>query len=429
MVLKKLFKGVLYNTIVGSMYAFPKLNHNIIYNGLENFSNQPPTLILSNHKRDADPMIIFPTLYYKKRFPKMHFVARADLFLQGLPGFQQGFNPTAGYILFYINMRKPVSLLNAHPIRKYETTTVRELLTDIKDNFGDYYIDDILTEKWGFLFNDLRPGENNKKLKISDVIKPHYNKVLKENYRGIAGFLKDGAFVKKVKDLEREIVNKQLEVFADILNNNGTLCLFPEGKLSEDGKLRYIKYGTYGILSQTKTKFTLLPINIVYDFMYTARRINTHINFGKEYTLETISTNESIDNFVEQELKNLTTITPSNLFSYYLCKVADENKNMPYTVIKKDNLEKKLFTAFNDLDKESYFIDKKVLNKKVFDKRLNGYLIFCSFFMNPFLNWKGNDIILDNNRISDGEVNYRKNPIKYCANEVSHFKVLEDIFN
>jgi len=85
--------------------------------------------------------------------------------------------------------------------------------------------------------------------------------------------------------------------------------------------------------------------------MFTARRINTYVNFGKEHIPEII-TNESIDNFAENALKELTTITPSNLFSYYLYSIAEKNKNMPYTIIKKDELEKKLFAVFNELDKK-----------------------------------------------------------------------------
>ena len=428
MVLKKVFGGIIYNAIVGSMYVFPKLKHNLIYNGLENFTNQPPTLILSNHKREADPMIIFPTLYYKKRFPKIYFVAQHGLFLQGMPNFQKGFSSAVGYALFSINLRKPLTLLNMRPIRNPKTITVREFLTDIKDNIGDFYLDEILSDKWNFLFYALRPGENNNKIKISDVIRRHYNKVLKEvSSPGI--LLKDREFINKVKDLEREIIREQESVFVDILNKNGTLYLFPEGELSKDGRLTKIKAGLYDILSQTKSKVKILPINITYDFMYTTRRINTFINFGKEYTSEVMLSDDIIDSFAENAINELTTITPSNLFSYYLYNVAEKNKDMPYSVIKKHNLEKKLFTAFNELSEKGHSIDKKVLNKKVFDKRLNGYLRYCSFFFSPFLNWRGNDIILDTERILDGEVNYRKNPVRYSANELSHFEILEKIFN
>ena len=241
--------------------------------------------------------------------------------------------------------------------------------------------------------------------------------------------MKDREFINKVKDLEREIIREQESVFVDILNKNGTLCLFPEGELSKDGRLTKIKAGLYDILSQTKSKVKILPINITYDFMYTTRRINTFINFGKEYTSEVMLSDDIIDSFAENAINELTTITPSNLFSYYLYNVAEKNKDMPYSVIKKHNLEKKLFTAFNELSEKGHSIDKKVLNKKVFDKRLNGYLRYCSFFFSPFLNWRGNDIILDTERILDGEVNYRKNPVRYSANELSHFEILEKIFN
>jgi len=213
-------------------------------------------------------MIIFPPLY-KKGFPQLHFVARYDLFLQGLPGFQQSYHPFIGALLFYVNMRKPMRLLNAHPIRKYETTTVRELLIDIKDKMGDFCIDDILTEKWNFLFYALRPGEDDKKLKISEVIKPHYNRVLKKQYRSLGSFLKDRDFREEVKDLERSIVQEQEIELIELLNEGGTLCLFPEGDLSLDGKLRKIKAGLHDVLKETKTNVRILPINITYDFMFT----------------------------------------------------------------------------------------------------------------------------------------------------------------
>jgi len=425
---RNILDSIAYNIIVGGMYFFPKIKYNLIFNGLENFKKNSGTLILSNHKREPDPMLIFPAIYYKKGLPEIDFVVRMDYFLPGFPGIQKDLPDMFGKMIFNVHLKKQMELLNCHPIRKFETTSVREILTDIKEHFGDFYIDELLTEKWSSLFYSLAP-EKNKKLKISDVIKRRYNKYLKEEYGYFGGFIKDDVLREKTKNMERHIIEEQEKVFIDILNNGGIVAMFPEGKLSPDGKLRKIKAGLYGIVSQTDN-LKFLHSNITYDFMHMARKINTHINIGEEKSINE-KDNSSIDSFVQNEINNLTTITPSNLFSYYFVGLAAKNKKMPYVGVKTEELESRLFSAFSYLQDNTYFIDRKMLKNEFFKESLNSYLAYCSssIMFKPYTGRIGDTIVLDTKRVLETEASPRQNPMLYCANEISHFQILKELFD
>lgn len=78
----------LFTTLIASAFHIGvRFSCDVEINGLNNYTGVPSTLIVSNHKRDLDILVIGPALHFRNRFPppltRPYFAARDDEFAPG----------------------------------------------------------------------------------------------------------------------------------------------------------------------------------------------------------------------------------------------------------------------------------------------------------------------------------------------------------
>lgn len=112
-------------------------------------------------------------------------------------------------------------------------------------------------KKLGFSFNDILPIRYIAAAEYFDFLKspPFFPVSLI-----VASFVRLNGSIPVLRG-SKENLEKKLKVAVDILNKNGKIFIFPEGKISPDGKLHQGKRGI-GYLHKT-TKAPILPIAIV----------------------------------------------------------------------------------------------------------------------------------------------------------------------
>ena len=104
--------------------------------GLNNYTGSPSTLVVSNHKRDLDMLIISPALHFGDRFPcpfvRPCFAARDDEFV---PSFLATyFNPPqwlSRMILYRLDISPVMYAFRAHPMRQAHALTTNQALREV----------------------------------------------------------------------------------------------------------------------------------------------------------------------------------------------------------------------------------------------------------------------------------------------------------
>ena len=83
--LRRWWEDTLYYGLVALFYAAPRFLYHVEVYGAQNFRHRPSTMIVANHKRDLDSVILPPTLLFNGVRPKrpLYFAGREDMFWRG----------------------------------------------------------------------------------------------------------------------------------------------------------------------------------------------------------------------------------------------------------------------------------------------------------------------------------------------------------
>ena len=97
----------------------PRLTHDVVVSGLEHFSGHRPTIIICNHKRDLDTVVLMSVMFFARRDIRRggpFSIGLADKFFQ--PGFLGRYWrwPLLGQVMGRVDLRPVLRLLNAYPI-------------------------------------------------------------------------------------------------------------------------------------------------------------------------------------------------------------------------------------------------------------------------------------------------------------------------
>jgi len=384
-------------------------------NGLDNYSESPSTLIVANHKRDLDSVLLASVFYFRHGYLKpahpISFMGDENLFQPGFLGNWIKGPKILKKILQPLSLNYILHKLHAYPIGKldFHSVPVHDALRIIQETNGDYSLSEVIKEEAladllaenSFGNADMtisqffdREGYPRKKIK-SNSFKPYFRKAVKES---------------KVFG-----VKNQLSKFIELLNEGEIIYITPEGTLSTNGMLGRLKDSLLILLEEADPEIVVTPLNITYDFT-TDKKTTILVNIGTEITdLDRQDRKEQSETLRKTILK-LTTINLGQLGSYYLSK---SKKG------KIDKIRKKEFFSevkeYLEQARESHFsIDSKLYTQEGIRERWEEFLRYCE--NQGALKPDGTecyqieeDLGRDRTEIPRG---YKRNPITYCANEI-----------
>ncbi len=412
---------LLYNLIGIFLRIGIKPHFNLQVDGLDNYSETPSSLVVANHKRDLDSVLIASILYYHNGFlpssTPISFMAAENLFQ---PGF------LASWIKGPELLKKalqPLSLnyilrkLHAHPIGKldFHSVPVHEALRIIKENDDDHELREIIKEE--ALKNLLEESSfGSPDMTISEFFEREgypRKKIDSRNFKS--------EFRKSVKKSKLGSVKDQLGQFVQLLNDGAILYITPEGTLTQNGMLGPLKDSLLILIDEADPDVTVVPTNITYDFTNTGKT-RIFVNLGEEMRgLEEFDRQERSAR-LRRTILSLTTINLGQLASYHL-KSANEAGQEKINLAE---IHDKVLENMEYFDRRGFNLDDQISDRKGVEQRWRSFVDYCLERGVLEKNGSGeeveedvltlsSDLGYDRTEIPRG---YRRDPINYCANEI-----------
>lgn len=388
--------------------------------GVENYSESPSSLIVANHKRDLDSVLIASVFYYHNGFlspaTPVSFMGDENLFQPGfLADWVKG-PRVLKKVLQPVSLNHVLQCLNAYPIGKldFHSVPVHEALRIIQKEDYDPELRQVIEEE-GLkdLLEDTSFGSPY--MRISEFFdKEGYpRKKIKSRYF-------KSEFRKAVKKTKLEAVKEQLGEFIELLNDGAVLYITPEGRLSQDGKLGHFKDSLLILIDEAEPDVVAVPTNITYDFTGKGKtKIFVHV--GEETRgLEDLDRNEKSRRLREKVL-GLTTINLGQLASYHLVGAKDAGVKE----VKEDELYQVVQDYLEKFQRADFNVDDRIGEMEGFEERLESFVDYCRdrgvfeveegtggdgrvFSLNPELGYERDS----------APRGYMRDPINYCANEI-----------
>lgn len=221
----------------------------------------PSTLIVTNHKRDLDSVILPATLYWLQRPPRRmpHFAGREDMFVRG---FLASFDVVPRWlrrVLYQIDLTVVMHALRIHPVRRFPERTMDEALREARQVLGDRVLADVLGP-------DEPPPvirARGSGLTLSQALAWEFRDWWQQpaRLRAFVPGLRESLAAR-----QREVVEQQMRELAAVLTDGEVLYITPEGVISPDGRLQAFRSGLRQILALTRG-VGIRPACIAYDFM------------------------------------------------------------------------------------------------------------------------------------------------------------------
>lgn len=384
-------------------------------NGLDNYSESPSTVIVANHKRDLDSVLLASVFYFRNGYLKpahpVSFMGDENLFQPGfLANWIKG-PKVLKKILQPLSLNYILHKLHAYPIGKldFHSVPVHDALRIIQKTNGDYSLSEVIKEEAladllasnSFGNPDMtisqffdREGYPRKKIK-SNSFKPYFRKTVKESK--LFG------------------VKNQLNKFIELLNEGEIIYITPEGTLSTNGMLGRLKDSLLILLEEADPDIVVTPTNITYDFT-TDNKTTILVNIGSEITDLTRQDRKEQSETLRNKILKLATINLGQLGSYYLSKAKDEKIDR----IHKDELFSEVKKYLDKVRESQFSIDDNLKTQEGILERWKGFLRYCK--NRGVLKADGDhyykmDEDLGRNR-TEIPRGYKRNPITYCANEI-----------
>ena len=396
--------------------------------GMENYSETPASLIVANHKRDLDSVLIATVFYYHRGFlnpssTPISFMGDENLFQPGFLGNWIKGPKLLKKVLQPLSLNRILQCLHAYPIGKldFHSVPVHDALRIIKERDGNYELREIIKED---ALKDLLDDSSfgSPEMTISEFFdREGYprKKVDSRNFKS--------KFRKDVKRSKLGAVKGQLSQFVDLLNDGAILYITPEGTLSRNGMLGPLKDSLLILIDEADADVVVVPTNITYDFMKKGRT-RIFVNLGEEMSgLEKLNRKER-SNRLRETILGLTTINLAQVASYRLKEALETGQKK----VKLDEIYQKVKGDLTDFEREGFNIDDKLSDEAGARKRWNSYIAYCRDrgVMAPEDDKSSNggevyslspDLGYDGDEIPRG---YRRDPVNYCANEI---KALEKV--
>jgi len=349
------------------------LGYDVKTRGVENYTRSPSTLVVYNHRRDADTPIIANVLFGRQgpfsRAPRPTFVAREDLFRPHfLANYLESWPSPIRALLSPLGLRPFLWALQAYPMRRIRERTLGEVLEDVLQLFGDLPLHDVLKPDWVERFAELTSGDPSQ-LTVRQALGSRFRPLLRQGY-GLTKLARSR--FRAMKPHEREVIDSHLQLFVRLLERGETLQLAPEGAVSRDGGFARIRAGLHVLVNRPRTLVRVLPVGITYDFM-TCGRSTVFVNVGQEMlNLRGLRPGEASAQ-VARAIWAQSTITASQLASQLLASVRSRGGHM----ITESELLQHVADEAERWSEAGLYVDPRLLVRKEREKRMSEYIEHC----------------------------------------------------
>lgn len=339
--------------------------------GLHNFTHTPSTLIVANHRDDADGPIIGSVLVGERDLTQPavlpHFVAREDLCRQGfLRAYLERWPWFLRALLGLIDVRPLVATLQAHPMRRVRERAIGEVLEDVLETLGDQPLDHVLKSAWTQRFESLNGG---KPLSVAQALgrryrRLHYargglNALVLERYRAI-------------KPFQRAAIQQQLQTFINLLEAGELVQLAPEGVISPDGSFARPRGALHALLNAPRAPVRLLPVSITYDYMVTGRpRVFVHL--GQEQSKLRGLSRRDTNRRVMRAIVSQATVTATHLASEQIHDMQIAGRS----AFSAQKLCEQVGDAAQQYADAGFRVDGRLLDQQGAWRRVADYLDYC----------------------------------------------------
>jgi 1-acyl-sn-glycerol-3-phosphate acyltransferase len=409
---------VLFVEVLGlSFYVLLHALYNIRLVGLDHYTVSPSTVIVINHKRDLDFPLITPILHVRKTFfrPRLRpcLVARDDMFEAGYFTSHSPSNLPLGRLLHHWNPAPILRPLPAYPISYLARKPLRALLYDVIKIEGNVQLRYVMKADRLQRFTrilDLPTEFDLGNVSIRDLLGYDY-RALHELPTDV-GIL-HSELSRKVRMHSMEMVNKQLRLFARVLDEGGTCLMAPEGNLWPDGRFWPMKSGLYRLLSMTKADTKILPVNITYDFM-TQGRMPGYITLGEEIVGARELPRAKLETLVQRKLVGLGPVTMGQLGSNYIMETLHASKER----FQKQELAEHLLSRVVEMKRVGLCLADNLANRPLFQRRLDHFLQYCIDRLILTKSSPDTYVIQREKVLGRTGSDYLQNPVQYSYSEL-----------
>lgn len=359
--------------LVALIHAWIRARFHVEVHGLEHFTGSPSTLVVSNHRRDADgPIIGTGLLQWMDDLgigAAPWFVAREDLFRRGFLQHYLTEWPSPVRALFSrLNLRPVLEMLHLYPIRRIRERTLGEVLVDMPAVLGDLPLAEVLRPPVLEQFRRQTPSGSHLD-RVSDALHPRYRHLLRQQY-GLTKLTR--MCFRRLKPHEEATIGNQLRRFVDLLDDGAVLLLEPEGAISADGSLGRLRLGLHILLNRPHVPVRVLPVGIVYDFM-TRGRPWVFVHIGHEIGDLGGRCRRETSARVTDAMLSCSTMTTSLLASRWLLTVRSCGGGY---VTRADVDARVSVTAKRCVDRGLH-VDPRLLDDRQRSQRISDYLAYC----------------------------------------------------
>ncbi|MDR7434212.1 MAG: hypothetical protein QN189_03675 [Armatimonadota bacterium] len=397
--------GFLYNFLGATFFLGARVFLEVMVEGLWQYQHTPSTLILVNHKRDLDVLVVAPILYFSRGLLRpgrpITFAAREDLFLPGFLGAYLEAPRSVRRLLARLDLKPVLRRLRAAPIRRFPERTVREILFEVLEVRGDLPLESCLNEKVSFV-SGIDPQLPLSKV-VARVDLPWLHQPASLDILG-----------QPLHDILRRrqplVVEEQLAYFCKVLEEGGVVYLAPEGVLSTDGRMGRLRGGLHYLLEHAQG-VRALPVGLSYDFLTTGR-MGVFVAIGPSRTDLAGLPRPQRTQEVRRLLAGLITVTFSQIAGWVIMKLLETEVEEIEAIV----LEETIRHRAHLLDVEGIRVDRRLFDEEWFHWRWRRFLAFGR--RKGILRISRTRILLNREAILKGGQTYRENPIRYAANEL-----------
>ena len=404
--------------IVALFSFFSRLFFDIRVSGLENDPDTPHTYLAISHKRDLDPIVSIPPIFFHRGRPALagaiQFALRADTFEKGYLARLLRRPRWFSRLLYSISVGPILRWLGAHPIEQLSLRSGVEWVRYLLRIEGDVRASEVFTPVF------LREAASSARVSYQQLAGQHLSRLLTwRYYAALLPIYSDDIVLKAVRRrVERHLMRHIKQEISDLgaqLWNGASLFTSPEGQLSPVGSLSPITSGLHRLLRLGPADLTILPIYIMYDFM-TGGRPSIFIDIAPPIPRASSLLNHELDNRLREAWRCSAHFTCTQLGSGFLVQA-----NRAHTTFTLGEATAAINQQAIRLARAGRRVDPRLLQLHTAQSRVQDFLLYAERHglirsIGPLI-WEpmmGDTFI----KVRLGETGYADAPLAYAWNEL-----------
>ena len=279
-----------------------------------------PSLIVANHRRDADIPVLGVFLGRARGWSISgvlpHFVAREDLFE---PRFLWHYWRSPWLVLPRlvspaIPLARILSVFKAHPIHRIREQSMAIVLRDIRSYLGERTLESALHPRWAKRLSEAGAEPN----RSIGWLLAHERRFASLVGGGWGHRRLNRTAFREFKPVERARIAAHIGVFSAALARGEAVMIAPEGANSPDGYFQRPRAGPWQLASIAGGDLPVLPVGLGYDPSFPGRRMRVFVHAGPAFRAGSRASRRSFDAAVARGILRATTLTGTHFAAHWV---------------------------------------------------------------------------------------------------------------